>query len=339
MRAALAAALLSACAPPAPTPGGPFFEDAAPALGLDFDRTPTEGYDDIPGRLGGGVCVLDVDGHPPLDLFFSMRGQSRLYLGGPTYADATVERGLDDVGDALGCLAWDADGDGDDDLLVTGLGTLRLFLANGERFEDATAQLDASVPATHVLSSAAAGDYDGDGDLDIFAFGHGGGTIMDAYVYRNDGGGFAEVLAAAIPGQSVGTADPVQGSIGDVNCDGAIDILAGGTVLLASGGSWSIATSVDGAQIGHLADMNGDGHLDVITHDASVGLALYLGDGTGTGWTAQAGLGLPDAAYQAGGAMGRAYGIDVGDVDNSDNMDIVRLAEFGADFVLEVWSR
>ena len=39
-------------------------------------------------------------------------------------------------------------------------------------------------------------DFDDDGDLDIFAFGHGGGTIMDAYVYRNDGDGFAEVLSA-----------------------------------------------------------------------------------------------------------------------------------------------
>ncbi len=182
-------------------------------------------------------------------------------------------------------------------------------------------------------------DFDDDGDLDIFAFGHGGGTIMDAYVYRNDGDGFAEVLSAPIPGQSVGTADPAQGSIGDINCDGQIDILAGGTVLLASDGSWSMTTSIDGAKIGHLADMNGDGYLDAITQDASVGLALYLGDGTGTGWTPQTELGLPDASYQAGGVMGRAYGVEVGDVDGSDNMDIVRVAEFGADFVLEVWTR
>ncbi|MCB9752127.1 MAG: VCBS repeat-containing protein [Myxococcales bacterium] len=336
---------------------GDFNDDGALDLFVNFRKagaayvftgTGDGAFDPTPATLTGGLFsggwggdLGDLNGDGKLDILVGdhVRG-AWAWAGDGAFGFSDLTAGLPDPFLFNGGGLADLDGDGDlDGVFGADQFNKGYALAHNDGAGSWTVGAAPSSAQAGSVGSFSFHDYDGDGDLDIFAFGHGGGTIMDAYVYRNDGGGFAEVLAAAIPGQSVGTADPVQGSIGDVNCDGAIDILAGGTVLLASGGSWSIATSVDGAQIGHLADMNGDGHLDVITHDASVGLALYLGDGTGTGWTAQAGLGLPDAAYQAGGAMGRAYGIDVGDVDNSDNMDIVRLAEFGADFVLEVWSR
>ncbi len=336
---------------------GDFDDDGALDLFVNFRKASAAfvftglgdgGFNPAPAQLSGGLFsggwggdLGDLNGDGALDVLVGdhVRG-AWAWAGDGAFQFTDLTAGLPAPFLFNGGGLADLDGDGDLDA-VFGADQFNKGYALAHN-DGAGAWTPGTPPATVNAGSVGSfsfADYDDDGDLDIFAFGHGGGTVMDAYVYRNDGDSFVEVLAAAVPGQSMGTADPVQGSIGDINCDGQVDILAGGAVLLASGGSWSMVTSIDGAHIGHLADMNGDGHLDAVTHDSSVGLALYLGDGTGTGWAPQTTLGLPDASYQAGGAMGRAYGIEIGDVDGSDNMDIVRVAEFGADFVLEVWSR
>jgi hypothetical protein len=96
---------------------------------------------------------------------------SRLYVGVSAaplaYADETAARGLADVGDATGCLAFDADGDGDEDLLVTGVGSLRLFHDTGDRFADVSSRLGVTLDAFDFYTTAAAGDLDDDGDLDL----------------------------------------------------------------------------------------------------------------------------------------------------------------------------
>jgi hypothetical protein len=149
---------------------------------VTFERTPHDGYRTLTDRMSGGVCVLDVDGVAPLDLFFAVRPardgtRSHLFVAHEplVYVDETDVRGLDDVGDANGCLALDADGDEDDDLFVSGVGGLHLFLRIGERFVDATDTLELVVGPTDVLSSMAAGDLDGDGDLDLVV----GGFVDD----------------------------------------------------------------------------------------------------------------------------------------------------------------
>ncbi len=153
-----------------------WFEEVAELSGLAFEREAREGLLSLADRMSGGVCVIDVDGVPPRDLFFAARpapsGGSRLFVArGPLdYVERTVELGLEEVGDALGCLAFDAEGDGDDDLLVTGRGSLRLFENAGGRFVDKSARLP-PVADAHLYTSAAAGDVDGDGDADLFVAG------------------------------------------------------------------------------------------------------------------------------------------------------------------------
>ncbi|MEM9190611.1 MAG: ASPIC/UnbV domain-containing protein [Myxococcota bacterium] len=167
--------------PPPPTPNvgtmDMTFEDVSASSGLHFEVTPPEGWGSLPDRLAGGVCVIDVDGRSPLDVFFALRpsasGGSRLFVGEDAlrYADETAARGLSDVGDALGCLAFDAEGDGDDDLLVVGQGPLRFFRNAGGGFDDATHELHLPVDERDLFTSAAAADLDADGDLDLVVAG------------------------------------------------------------------------------------------------------------------------------------------------------------------------
>jgi len=133
----------------------PAFIDVASESGIDdfgtFPVSPAAAAD----RFAAGVCVLDVDHNPPYDLFFARRPTgavhgapgSRLYVAaGPLeYRDETAARGLSDVGDATACLAFDADGDDDDDLLVPGHGSLRFLRNDAGAFSDRSADLDVVV--------------------------------------------------------------------------------------------------------------------------------------------------------------------------------------------------
>lgn len=151
--------------------GGQWFEDVTRAWGITHEKSPGDA-----GALNyqaASVCVIDVDGVPPLDLFFVRRGVdddgSVLYVGQGygDYADETDARGLGDVGDALGCLAFDADGDADEDLLVVGTGLVALYENDGGTFDDEGWTIEANYGDRYMFISSAAGDFDGDGDLDV----------------------------------------------------------------------------------------------------------------------------------------------------------------------------
>src|SRR5207248_5050836 len=71
----------------------------------------------------------------------------------------------------MGAAVGDYDGDGRDDLFVTGWRDQRLYRnAGGGRFEDVTER--AGVASRLWSSSAAWADLDGDGDLDLYVCGY-----------------------------------------------------------------------------------------------------------------------------------------------------------------------
>ena len=120
---------------------------------------------------GSGVAIGDVDGDGLPDLYFcGLQVDNRLYrnLGGWSFEDVTPGSGTACPRQySTGALLMDVDGDGDNDLLVTGLAKgARLFINDGfGRFaENAGSGLFPKLGAT----SMAMADIDSDGDLDLY---------------------------------------------------------------------------------------------------------------------------------------------------------------------------
>jgi hypothetical protein len=163
-------------------PAGPIvFEDVAAPSGVSFRfHTGSRGLHDLPEVMGGGVAVFDADGDGFPDLYFCNGGPigdaagkpdppCRLYRnrGDWRFEDVTEYAGAPGPSYAMGAAVGDYDGDGRDDLFVTGWRDQRLYRnIGGGRFEDMTRR--AGLSSNAWSSAAAFADLDGDGDLDLY---------------------------------------------------------------------------------------------------------------------------------------------------------------------------
>ena len=164
-------------------------------------------------------------------------------------------------------------------------------------------------------------DMDGDGDLDIVSASDSDDTIA---WYENDGAANPTWSAANIVTDFSGARGV---SVADMDGDGDFDIAAAArdsdTIAWfendgAADPSWTkaiIATTADGALDAKIADMDGDGDLDIVSAsyiDHTV--AWYENDGAADpSWTAS------DIATSAEGATD----VEVADMDGDGDMDIV----------------
>jgi hypothetical protein len=192
-------------------------------------------------------------------------------------------------------LAFDADGDGDDDLLAIASYPIAPYLGFAILRNQGALQFTAS-PVVPLAASnpgpIAVADFDGDADLDVLiGFFFGGGSI---HRWTNDGTG----TFAHDPAGVVGASGPDVASlaIADLDLDGDPDVHAGRyssnatrhLVLRNSGGTLvadpSAVPAQDAAGFVGLGDVDGDGDPDAVvgfTSLAYYGLVLWINDGTG----------------------------------------------------------
>src|SRR6266513_2839666 len=249
----------SAASTPAPPPAdGHLFTLLPPSYtGVRFENRLTDTHDLNVFTYrnyynGGGVALGDLtgDGLPEIVLT-SNQGGTRLYLneGKFRFRDVTEAAGLKSKGWTTGVTLADVNGDGRLDIYVchAGNGDARsraneLYINQG---------LNANGVPTFVEQAAAYGvadtgystqavffDYDRDGDLDLFVINNSPRPVVSfepkntrtvrdplggAKLYRNDGGHFVDVSAAAgIYGSGIGLGLGVV--VSDLNRDGWPDI-------------------------------------------------------------------------------------------------------------------
>jgi hypothetical protein len=311
---------------------------------------------------GWGLDAGDIDSDGNTDIVLGDHAEGALAWlnnGGLTFtlADAGLPQGTLYSGAGLG----DIDGDLDFDVVLGGDqfgGGYDVVLRDGGTWvQSFPAGLPAlGDPANRNIGNAQFYDYDDDGDMDLFAMGQQPTGGVAAFVYENTGAGASWSSRGQFPGGSIlSLGNPVQGAIGDVNCDNFVDIAAGGTVYLGDGaGAWSQSAMVDASDLSQLGDLDGDGWLDIVTH-SSAGLRLYISDGTGSNFTLDETAGLPDGSYVPPGLVPQtsfefddAYGIDLADIDGNGVLDIVRsyklfdagvFGDAANENILEVWVR
>jgi hypothetical protein len=196
-----------------------------------------------------------------------------------------------------GLVAADLDGAGSADLVsfTADPGTLYGTLATGGRFRAPT------VIPSGVFGQSVSGDVNGDGRLDLVRPGVrvGQGKLQSVVVTQlgKGAGRFGPPVYSPIRKETA-SSGPVQMRLGDVNEDGILDAVGGFDNVLPSSsnlfamlgtgtGTFGVATLMSSGDSNadvdalDMADVTGDGHLDIVSNTVSqLSVKPGVGDGT-----------------------------------------------------------
>ena len=224
----------------------------------------------------------------------------------------------------------DVDGDGDLDLVTAGYtgfdnaGTIHLLRNDGAgNFSAAETVFSGNLRPL----SMALGDVNGDGNLDIATANNSqfGGQDSVAWFVNDGSGGFNLVGLSFVSGLD----GPESVTLGDVNGDGALDLVVVNTspnrvmVMFNDGfDGFGAATSFDvgsSPRYVRLADLDGDGDLDLTTSNINGGnLTVLFNNGSGS---------FSNRREFATGPHPRT--LAVGDIDGDGDLDIVTASTSG----------
>jgi hypothetical protein len=317
--------------PPAGS-GDILFEDAAPRSHVTY-RTNNDftGRKYFPQPMCGGVAILDYDGDGRLDLFFTngaklpeLRKTDRSFYNcllrrrpDGTYEDVTAAAGLEgaNLDFSFGVAAGDYDNDGRPDLFLCQAGRNALYHNEGDgTFRDVTVGSGLEGKPKDLLSVCAAWvDVDQDGLLDL---------VVSHYTYWSPQ---ADVRCT-------------MGDVGDIYCPpkryrsvphSLYRNRGGGRFEDVSGPS-GFAAAANGKGMGiAIADVNGDGRMDVFVANDTEPNFLYVNEGGGR-FAEQAALWGVDYNDRAETVSG--MGADAKDYDNDGWPDV-----FYNNLQMQVW--
>jgi hypothetical protein len=293
------------------------FTDVTDASGIRFvHEGGRSGEKLLPETMGCGVAFLDYDGDGDQDLLFANGSRwpsehvaeadlptMALYRndGKGHFTDVTKEAGLAVPFYGFGLAVADYDGDGDPDVLVTGLDGNHLFRNDGGHFTDVT---EAAGVADRGDWTTSAGffDYDGDGDLDLFvcSYVQWSPEIDRAVAYTLSGIGRAYGPPTNFRGAYCHLYRPDgHGKFTDVSEAAGIRVTNPVTKV-------PVGKSL---ALGFL-DVDGDGRLDVFVANDTTRNFLFRNKGDGTFEEIGEASGV---AYDGRGAATGAMGVDVAD--------------------------
>ena len=284
------------------------FNDLTNTAGLDFAH-----FNGFSGEyyyletFGAGAAFLDYDGDQDLDLYLVngtyLEGlppdplpRNRLYQnqGRGTFRNVSATTGADDSGYGFGVAAADYDADGDQDLFVANFGPNVLYRNDGGIFT----QTKTGVEDPRWSTSAGYLDYDRDGDLDLFVANYVEFSLANNIICKK--------------GKTQSYCEPsAYAPIGDIlyrNDSGYFTDISRQAGISLAGRGLGVA----------FADYDRDGDTDIyVANDGTMNFLYENQAGTFTE------IGLSTGTrYDEHGHAEAGMGVDFGDYDRDDDMDL-----------------
>lgn len=280
------------------------------------------------------VRAVDVDGDGDLDLLSANQGSNNfsvcLQVAPGVFATQLLSLGLG-VSGPVDIAAGDFNGDGRTDFVTANTSGNNLTV-----FFQLLAGLYLPLPSltlggaatTSSPTSVASGDVDADGDLDIVCASAGSNRV--SVFLQTSPGNFPSAPSYSIGGAGI-TPSPSSIALGDVDGDGRLDIAVAS--LTASHVSLFLQTSVGtfastpdvvlastngpvGPRQVKLADVDGDGGLDVLSVDSNDELSIFLRDRISGTFPSQA------ISIDGGGVLSGPRQVATGDFDGDGTVDV-----------------
>ncbi|HSH03352.1 MAG TPA: FG-GAP-like repeat-containing protein [Anaerolineae bacterium] len=276
------------------TQGDGYFIDSGQTIGLNNNW-----------RYQAGLGDLDHDGDLDLFLGTAQYQPNEVWLNNGDATFTKTNQIFPSNTNSYGIALGDVDLDGDLDVWEARDLSDKLWLNNGDgTFTDSGQSLSG-----FSSSGVAFGDLDGDGDLDALVTKY--STNYSDEIWFNDGNGIFTLSS-----QPLTTVETNHVSFGDVDSDGDLDALitsayARPAQLWLNDGTGFFIQSAQSfnalySPYAILEDLDNDADLDAL-----VGNQLWLNDGTGT------------FSYDATLLTGSVFGVQVGDIDGNNSLDLV----------------
>lgn len=286
------------------------------------------------------LAVGDIDNDSDLDIVTSNALRNVIYLNDGTgnFPDAhELGTGLDR---GLIVALGDIDSDGDLDIALGNQGQQNILFINDGSGNFPTVDQLLFGTGSDQTNSIAIADMDANGHLDLVV----GNGREPSFVYFNNGAG-------AIVGRDlVGTTayDTRSIATGDIDGDGSVDIIAGNNgqpnIVYLNDGSGSytfegvtcgltvrtrcFGTGTDSTYAVAVADVEGDGDLDIIVGNMNEQNAIYLNDGFGNFYfgTGPVPCAVTTQVRCFGTGSSETWGLAVGDMNGDNRVDVVTAA-------------
>ncbi len=283
-------------------------------------------------ELGGGICLIDLEGHGKPDLIALGAGDNAITYyhhtaNGSFELGSAKKLGLAATGHAVACAVGDFDSDNHPDLAIAMSDRVILYRNSGDgAFSDVTEK--AGITQLNTPAGLTFLDFDHDGDVDLLVTGspRAGSPETSNVLWRNNGNQtFTEWTT---PTALNGSGHTTSAILSDLNNDRAVDIAVAGDDGVSlyfnpREGKFIEQPLYPKADLPPatgltVLDFNKDGWMDIaVTHAGAPGVSLWKNvDGKRF---ERVPLPLTDAK--------RAWGITPVDVDNDGWIDLAALVE------------